>query len=73
MIKQPFSNVQLELLKVFNANLSDAELIEFKKMLADYFYKRTVDAADKVWDEKGWTNEDVDRMLNTKMRSSKPK
>jgi len=73
MIKQPFSNVQLELLKTFNINLSDEELIQFKNMLADYFAQRAINGANKVWDEKGWTDEDVDRMLNTKMRSSKPK
>ncbi len=32
--------------------------------------KKAIQAANKVWDEKGWTDADVDRMLNTKMRKS---
>jgi len=70
-IKQPFTNVQLELLKVFSRNVSDEDLIELRKTLALFFAKRASDIADKVWDEKEWTDEDVDRMLNTKMRKSK--
>jgi len=71
MINQPFTNVQLEIIKTFNVNLSEDELIEFKNMLANYFAQRAIEGANKVWDEKGWTDKDVDRMLNTKMRSSK--
>lgn len=70
MLNQPFTNVQLEIIKTFNVDLPESELIEFKNMLADYFARRAIEGANKVWDEKGWTKEDADRMLNTKMRSS---
>ncbi len=70
-IKQPLSTTQLEILKVFSHNLSNEELIEFKEHIADYFAKRAIKAANKVWDDKKWTNEDVETMLNTKMRKSK--
>jgi len=69
MINQLFTNVQLEIIKTFNVDLPENELIEFKNMLADYFAQRAIAGANKVWDEKGWTSEDVDRMLNAKMRS----
>ena len=71
VIKQPFTNVQLEILKVFSRNLSEADLKKFRKTIALFFAERATNAADKVWDEKGWTGVDVDRMLNTKMRKSK--
>jgi len=71
VIKQPFTNVQLEILKVFSHNLSEEDLIEFRRTIALFFAKRATDLADKVWEEKGWTDEDVDRLLNTKMRKSK--
>ncbi len=71
MINQPFTNVQLEIIKTFDINLDENELIEFKNMLANYFAQRAVKSANEVWDAEGWTDEDVDRMLNTKMRSSK--
>ncbi len=72
-IKQPLTNAQLELLKVFTHNLTDEDLKELKKVLADFFANRLVEKANKVWDEKGWTEEDVQRMLNTKMRKTKNK
>ncbi len=70
-ISQPLSNVQLEILKAFSYNLSPSELQEFRDMLAKYFAERAIQFANKVWDEKGWHDKDVDRMLNTKMRKSK--
>jgi len=70
-IAQPLTNVQLEILKAFSFNLDNNELQDFKDVIADYFAKRAIQSANKVWDEKGWTDEDVDRMLNTKMRKSK--
>ena len=70
-LKQPLSNVQLEILNVFSHQLSDEELLEFKDAIAQYFADRAVRAADRAWDEKGWTDDDVDRMLSTKMRKPK--
>ncbi len=70
-IKQPLSNVQLEILKAFSYNLSEEELLDFRDTIARYFADRAIQSADKVWDEKGWTDEDVDKMLHTKMRKSK--
>ena len=70
-IQQPLTNVQLELLKAFAHQLSENELVEFKKTIANFFAQRLIQQADRVWDEKKWGDEDVDRMLNTKMRKTK--
>lgn len=67
-LARPLTNTQLEILKSFSHDLSEQELLELRKTLADFFARRAVAAANKVWDEKGWTDKDVDRMLNTKMR-----
>jgi hypothetical protein len=69
VVKQPFSNGQLELLKAFSHNLSDSELAELKKVLAQFFAQRAIKEANRIWDEKGWTGEDADSMLQTKMRA----
>ncbi|MGB3589820.1 MAG: hypothetical protein WBA23_24945 [Tunicatimonas sp.] len=69
--RQPLSNVQLEILKAFSYNLTDEELKDFRDTVDNYFAEKAIKSANKVWDEKGWTDEDVDRMLNTKMRKSK--
>lgn len=68
-IQQPLSNMQLELLKVFSHELKEQELLELKQLLVQFFANRAIQAANQVWDEKGWTDEDVDRMLETKMRT----
>jgi hypothetical protein len=62
-VKQPLTNVQLELLKTFSHKLSDRELIELRKTLALFFGQRLVEEADKPWEEKKWTDQDVDAML----------
>lgn len=72
-ITQPLTNVQLEILKAFSFSLNNDELQDFKDIIAQYFAKRAIQSANKVWDDKGWDDEDVDRMLNTKMRKSKKK
>lgn len=57
------------LLRAFSCNLSDEELSELRTALTQMLGRRLSNMADKIWDEKGWTNEDMERMLNTKMRS----
>ncbi|MCP3929060.1 MAG: hypothetical protein GY705_08170 [Bacteroidetes bacterium] len=69
-IRQPLTNAQLEILKAFSFNLNINELEEFKDLIAQYFAKRAIQSANKVWDEKGWGDEDVDRILDAKMRKS---
>jgi hypothetical protein len=70
-LNQPLSNTQLEILKAFSHHLNEIELKELRSVIAQYFAKRAIAAANKVWDEKKWTNQDVDRMLNTKIRLEK--
>ena len=67
---QPLSNLQLEILKAFSYKLNIKDLQDFKDYIARYFANKAVKAADKAWEEKGWDEEDVDRMLETKMRIS---
>lgn len=70
-LKQPFTNVQLELLKIFSHQLSDNDLLDLKKTLTLFFAQRLIQEADKVWENKNWTDKDIDKMLNTKMRKIK--
>lgn len=70
-LKQPFTNVQLELLKTFSHQLPESDLIDLKNTLALFFAKRLVNQANIVWEEKNWNDKLVDEMLHTKMRKSK--
>lgn len=70
IVSQPgnFSNLQLELLKTFAHNLNEIELIELRKRLAQFFSDRLINQADKTWDNKEWSDNYVEELLNTKLR-----
>ena len=68
-IKSPLTNLQLELLKVFSHNLSEAELIEIKGILMDYFSKKAISAADKVWESEKWDEQKIKSILNDSERT----
>lgn len=57
--KKGLSNVQLELLRLYGANVSDETLSEIKTILAKYFADKASDAMDDVWDRQGITPEDM--------------
>jgi hypothetical protein len=65
----PFSNLQMELLKLFSRQLSDADLLEIKQVLANHFLEKAMDAADKVWAKNNWTAADAERMANEHHRT----
>lgn len=60
----PLSNLQQELLKLYAANVEDADLLHIKRYLAKYFAEKAIKEADKIWDEKGYTNDTMDQWLN---------
>jgi alkylhydroperoxidase/carboxymuconolactone decarboxylase family protein YurZ len=55
----PLTNVQLELLKVFALGVTDEEVLEIRRMLARYFMQKAVTGATKVWEERGYTAEQL--------------
>ena len=63
MHTQPFSNLQLELLKLYASNIPDADLLEIKRYLARFFMKKAIAEADKIWDERGYTPELMNQIL----------
>ncbi|MFN7116843.1 MAG: hypothetical protein ACK4TA_08595 [Saprospiraceae bacterium] len=55
----PMSNLQLELLKIYATNVSDEDLLAIKRMLAKFFMEKAIQRADEIWDERGYTNEQM--------------
>lgn len=53
------TNMQLELLKLFQYNLPDKQLAEIKNMLTKYFAKSATAEMDKLWDENSWDNNTI--------------
>jgi hypothetical protein len=71
VLKQPFTNVQLELLKTFSHQLPESDLIDLKNTLSQFFAEKLIKSADMTWKDKNWDNNVVEQMLQTKMRKSK--
>ncbi len=63
-IQPPLTNIQAELLKVFSANVPDENLIEIKNMIARYLLEKARDKADAIWDERAYTDEKLQEILN---------
>ena len=58
-IPQPFTNLQLELLKIYARQIPEEELMEIRRLLAQYFMDKASDLADEIWEEKNLTEEDI--------------
>jgi hypothetical protein len=63
-VKQPLSNVQVELLKIFSTNITEPELKELKDLIAQFYAKKSIEFANKEWIEKNLSNEVMDNWLN---------
>ena len=62
-VNQNFSNIQLELLKLYSTNIKDSELMEIKNYLAKYFAQKAVSRADSIWDAKGFDNDEFEGLM----------
>jgi len=65
-VHPPLSNVQAELLKLFSAEIPDNHLLELKKVIAKFLLDKARDRADTIWDEKGYTVEKLQQILDKK-------
>jgi hypothetical protein len=66
VLNYPLTNVQVELMKLFNTNLSDRELDELKDLLSGFYADKAIAQADAIWDKKKLTDLDMDQWLNKK-------
>lgn len=65
-INLPLNNVQMELMKLFSTGLNDNDLADLKRVLAKFYSDKAISQANEIWDQKGLTNEDMDKWLNQK-------
>ena len=66
----PLNQQQLEILQLFKRELPDADLLAIKRLIVKYLAQQVTAEADKVWEEKGWTNEDMEALLKMHERTS---
>ena len=60
----PLTNLQLEILKVFSLQLTQAELVDIRTVLARHFADQLTQRVDHIWKAKGLTAQDMDSWLN---------
>lgn len=63
------TNLQLELLKVFSVELDDSQLLDIRKLLADYFAKKATEGIDKLWDDNKWDQSTIEKWSQEQMRT----
>ena len=54
------NNTQLEILKLFQVERSQEELLEIKKILSDYLFRKAIASANEEHNNRGYTDEDVE-------------
>lgn len=62
------TNIQLELLKLFQYNLPEKQLAEIKNMLAKYFAKSATEEMDKLWEDNAWDAETMKQWTDEHLR-----
>ena len=60
-----FSNVQLELLRIYSTDVSDEVLLQLRDVLSRFFAEKASDEMDKLWEERNWSDDTMRDWLNT--------
>jgi hypothetical protein len=67
--KTPLTNLQIELLKLFEYELSEKQLLEVRNMLSTYFAQKATEEMDKLFEESNWDNNKIEDWTKEHMRS----
>lgn len=63
------SNLQLEILRVFSFDLEEKQIIEIRDLLAKYFAEKATEEMDRLWDERGWSEQTIEEWSKEHMRT----
>ena len=63
-LEMPLNKSQLEILKLFRRELNENDLLEIKRLIVQYLGEKITKMADRVWTEKNWNQEDMEKLLN---------
>ena len=61
---QPLTNLQQELLKLFAQQVAEADLVNIRALIGQYFAQRLTNSADEAWTKNGWTAQTMHEWLN---------
>lgn len=59
----PLSNLQVEFLKLYSAGVADEYLEDIKILIARFLFAKARAKADKIWDEKKYTDEIINDLI----------
>ncbi|MGB3586194.1 MAG: hypothetical protein WBA23_06620 [Tunicatimonas sp.] len=62
------TNLQVELLELFQYDLSDSQLEEVRSLLAHYFAEKATQEMDRLWEENDWNEDTMHRWADEHMR-----
>ncbi|MCY7349970.1 MAG: hypothetical protein LH606_04800 [Cytophagaceae bacterium] len=62
------NDVQKSLLRMFDRGMSEEETKEVKRLLTQHYARKARETADKVAEEKGYSQADYDAVLNRQGR-----
>jgi len=68
-LNYPLNEQQLHFLKMFSKELPKEDWDHIRKYLSEYFADKLMNEMDKVWDEKGWSDETVKELSKDHFRS----
>ncbi len=60
---------QQHLLKMFARLKTEEHLHELKKVLSAYYARRVDEESERIWEEKGMTDETIDQLLQAHLRT----
>jgi len=62
------TNLQLELLKLFQYDLDENQLRDIRQLLGKYFAETARTEMDKLWEKEGWSDETMEKWANEHLR-----
>ena len=57
------SNIQVELIKLYQYPIDENQLMDIKKWLGNYFAKMATTKMDAIWEKNNWSKEAMDQWL----------
>ncbi len=68
-VSSPLNPTQLEILKLFSRELSEDDLLALKRLFVRYLADKATRLADELFEQKGWTNDDMNKLAHTHLRT----
>jgi hypothetical protein len=65
----PLSEQQLELLQMFARPVESNDWQNIKVIITKYFANKSIEEANKVWDNNNWDNIKIQELLNSHLRT----